>query len=276
MECTVHIDGQPLSFSLEGNFFWGKDEILHNPQETVIKNTSWKNVGYSILNLLTNDEYLQLVNSMERTIKNLFNEFSVAYKQDDFKLIDYHKYVDSNLHQKIISNTRFLTYSDLNIDLKNILGRISNQIGCEVCAENPLLDKEIVILRISRPKTLDINPAHRDGYLDIWKNTLNLWLPITGCNKNSSLPVIPESHLWNEKDILRTSSKGASIHGLAYRVPGIAKTNYGLKMIRPNPELGQVLVFTPFLIHGCAVNWNEDTTRFSLELRLFNKEMILK
>ena len=42
-------------------------------------------------------------------------------------------------------------------------------------------------------------------------------------------------------------------------------------MIRPNPNIGQVLAFTPFLIHGCAINWNDNITRFSLELRLFDK-----
>ena len=37
-------------------------------------------------------------------------------------------------------------------------------------------------------------------------------------------------------------------------------------MIRPNPKLGEALIFTPFLIHGAAVN-NSDLTRISLELR---------
>ena len=56
---------------------------------------------------------------------------------------------------------------------------------------NPKLRKEIIILRLNRPKSLDINPPHRDGYLKIWRNVINLWIPISGCGSLSSLPLIP-------------------------------------------------------------------------------------
>ncbi|RKE98110.1 hypothetical protein [Ichthyenterobacterium magnum] len=38
-------------------------------------------------------------------------------------------------------------------------------------------------------------------------------------------------------------------------------------MVRPNPKKGEASIFTPFLIHGAAVNKNKDITRVSLELR---------
>ena len=40
-----------------------------------------------------------------------------------------------------------------------------------------------------------------------------------------------------------------------------------MKMVRPNPKPGEALIFSPFLIHGAAINGNKDLTRISLELR---------
>ena len=42
-------------------------------------------------------------------------------------------------------------------------------------------------------------------------------------------------------------------------------------MIRPNPQNTEALIFTPFLIHGAAVNKNIDITRIALELRFDKK-----
>jgi ectoine hydroxylase-related dioxygenase (phytanoyl-CoA dioxygenase family) len=270
MECQVKIDGKPFNFQIEGDFFWGKNEVLYDADDNVIAATGWQEEGFNILTLLSAAEHKRLVDAMRNIIKHIFNDLSVVY-DEEFNLENYHKYVDENLHQEVIQKTRFLTYKDLDLNMENIAERVSGAINCKLGCENPLLDKEVVILRISRPNSLDINPPHRDGYLDIWRHTLNLWLPVVGCNGGSSLPIIPRSHKWNEKDVFRTNNKGASIGGLKYHVPGIAKTTFGLNMLRPNPKIGEVLIFTPFLIHGCAVNLNEDTTRFSLELRLFNK-----
>ena len=41
--------------------------------------------------------------------------------------------------------------------------------------------------------------------------------------------------------------------------------NNNLEMIRPNPQLGEIIIFTPFLVHGSAINAQTDKTRFSLE-----------
>ena len=80
--------------------------------------------------------------------------------------------------------------------------------------------------------------------------------------------MLPGSHLLPENEILRTESKGAKINGNTYYVPCILKTGAGdLKMIRPNPSEGEALLFSPFLIHGAAVNRSEHT-RVSMELRL--------
>jgi len=271
MRCFVTIDGKEFSFEVDGDFFWGKDEILYNPTNNAISNTSWEKDGFNIIELLNHEEQNNLNTAMTQVICNLLNEFDLEANPSQFNLERYHQYVTDDIHQKIIRKTRFLTFKDLNLDIHSITRRLTNILGTKISGSNPLLDNEIVILRVSRPHQLDINPPHRDGYLDVWEDTLNLWLPIIGCDKNSSLPVIPGSHYWNEKNIFRTSNKGASINKLNYHVPAILETKHGLNMIRPNPNYGQALIFTPFLIHGCATNFNEDITRFSLELRLFHQ-----
>jgi ectoine hydroxylase-related dioxygenase (phytanoyl-CoA dioxygenase family) len=40
---------------------------------------------------------------------------------------------------------------------------------------------------------------------------------------------------------------------------------------RPDPQAGEVLVFSPYLIHGGAMNFNSDVTRLSLEMRFWRK-----
>ena len=40
-------------------------------------------------------------------------------------------------------------------------------------------------------------------------------------------------------------------------------------MITPNPAFDEVLVFTPYALHGGGVNLNKDTTRVSLEMRFW-------
>jgi ectoine hydroxylase-related dioxygenase (phytanoyl-CoA dioxygenase family) len=40
-------------------------------------------------------------------------------------------------------------------------------------------------------------------------------------------------------------------------------------MIRPNPSENEVLVFSPYLVHGGGYNTNIDITRISLEMRFW-------
>jgi len=291
MKCEFTIDQEAYSYELEGDFFWGKDKVLFEEENSLIQYCDWRSQGYSILsfdysepvsvydsqpegtekkaveeNLLT-ALYVAVTAAMRRIIGELGIELPA-----DFVPEHYHRYISNDaLHQQVIRQTRWLTRKDIDIDWDRIEGLISAFLRTPVGFENPLLAEEIIILRISRPRSLDINPLHRDGYLDLWQHVINLWIPIAGCNARSSLPLLPGSHLWSEKHILRTASQGAAINGLTYHVPGIAKANRPLDLIRPRLQSGQALLFTPFLIHGSALNLNEDTTRFSLELRLCDK-----
>lgn len=269
MICKLLIDGQPFQFEVEGNFNYGANEVLYK-SHPILKECDWEEKGYKVIDLLNAQEYAsfekQALSIINRIIKNELDLERPRLKN----LTDYHKVVEHNEdHFKVISKTRFLKSSDFSIDLNQISSKVSQVIGREVGIYNPKLEEEIIILRISRPNTLDINPLHRDGYLEIWENTINVWIPIAGCNHKSTLPIIPGSHLWNEQHVLRTAPKGAKINGLTYHVPGIIGGPYAeLKSVRPNPGKGQALIFTPFIVHGSAINQNPDTTRMSLELRL--------
>ena len=268
MNFDFTIDGSSFTLDVEGQFFKGSDQLLFRKEGSIIENCSWLNEGYSIVPILNAIDFNSFKNSIRSILVSILAENDIQI-DDNFKLENYHHYVTSdNLHQAVIKKTRFLTFKDFNIDIESILSKISGSINKKLGKVNPKLPEEIIILRINRPSSLDINPFHRDGYLDIWEDVLNVWIPIAGCTSDSSLPLIPGSHFWNEKDIVRTEAKGASVNGLAYHVPAIISYKDGLHAIRPNPGYGEALIFTPFIIHGAALNRQQDVTRISLELRL--------
>jgi len=41
---------------------------------------------------------------------------------------------------------------------------------------------------------------------------------------------------------------------------------------RPNPGENEMLLFSPYLVHGGGYNFNTDMTRISLEMRFWRKE----
>jgi hypothetical protein len=267
MLCQLKIDGAPFEFDLQGDFFWGQDEVLFREGDNAIADTAWIGQGYTVIPLFEPGELEALSEGIRGVVSELLSK-SGGSAPADFALEDYHLYaLDDALHRSVVDKSRWLSFRDFHMDAAKVCERISRCLGRTAHTTNPKLNRDVVILRISRPGKLDINPPHRDGYLDIWKDTVNLWLPIAGCNEKTSLPIIPGSHYWNEKDVQRTQNGQAKIGGVPYSVPGIVDSKHGLNMIRPNPQPGQALVFTPFIVHGAAVNRSEKT-RMSFELRL--------
>ena len=194
---------------------------------------------------------------------------NLSFNEATFTLDKYHEVVtDNKTHNKIIDVTRNLENKDFDFNIDALAERFGDILGYELTSYVEELKKSHIQIRISRPNSLDINPPHRDGYLSYWEDIINVWVPILGCTDETSLPVCAGSHLIPEDKILRTQSKGAEINGNVYYVPCILETNDGpIKMIRPNPKQGEALIFTPYLIHGAAVNKSENTTRVALELR---------
>lgn len=272
--CNIYIDQELYSFDVEGDFNWGNDEVLYSKSNGTIKNTSWENEGFSVASFFSEKEFKLLYNSIEQALKKAL--LNIGFSENDlnyFTIEKYHEFVkDNDSHNKVISQTRELRNSDLAIDVDALAIKVENYLGIEMTNEISEFGRSHVQVRISRPNSLDINPPHRDSYLSFYRDIINLWIPVCGCNHQSSLPVVPESHKLTEKEILKTVPKGAKINGNIYNVPCLLTTKEGdFKMIRPNPSEGEVLIFTPYLIHGAAMNLNKDLTRISLELRFSKK-----
>jgi hypothetical protein len=269
MYCHFTLDGQPFDFEIEGELETPSDEVLFLNKDQHLRDLPWMDKGYTRVPLFDPGEFSRFQKSIFAILKKIGKElqFSLpAYSP----LENYHHQVNSDkLHQKVIEKTRFLTVEDFNIDIEELASRLSEKTGKKLSVHNPLLTEEIIILRINRPGSYDINPFHRDGYLDIWKNVLNVWIPIAGCGPLSNLSLIPGSHLWNEKDVVRTKSGGASINGQRYHVPAVVSSTHGLNAVRSDVQYGEALIFTPYIIHGAAFNRTDDTTRMSLELRFY-------
>ncbi|MEP1489701.1 MAG: phytanoyl-CoA dioxygenase family protein [Algibacter sp.] len=267
--CKIFIDKEPYRFKVKGDFFWGEDKLLFNISDNVISKMKWKKKGYDIINAFIENEFLRLKSSVKNNIIKAIELSKIDFDKSTFTLDKYHQVINTDQkHNKIIDVTRNLENTDFDFDIEALAKRIGSVLGYELTSWVEELQKSHIQIRISRPNSIDINPPHRDGYLSFWEDIINVWIPIEGCNENSSLPVFSGSHLINESEILRTKSKGAEINGNVYNVPCILETKDGdIKMVRPNPKEGEILVFTPFLIHGVGVNKNKDTTRVSIELR---------
>lgn len=266
--CKLTIDNKLFEFEVEGDFFWGRPELLYPLKNNILSNVPWERQGYACVDALNNFE----ISRLKQSVKDLVRQAILSNKIEidtNFELRDYHKYVTTDQeHGGVISITRSLQVSDFDFNIEDLADRFGKILGWPLTSWVEELNKSHVQIRISRPNSLDINPPHRDGYLSYWADIVNVWLPIEGCNNKSSLPVFPGSHLIYEDEILRTESKGAMINGNVYYVPCIIETKKGpITMIRPNPKEGQALLFSPYLIHGAAVNQNRDITRVSLELR---------
>lgn len=267
--CQLYIDGKQFQFNVEGDFFWGEEKLLYNDDDNIISKMEWKHDGYAVVSVFEIEEFKILKESIKKNIIKALHKQSIVFDEDNFTLENYHKIVTTNeQHNKVIDVTRNLENKDFDFNIDALAERLGVILGYELTTWVEELKKTHLQIRISRPNSLDINPPHRDGYLSYWEDIINVWVPIEGCNNKSSLPVFPGSHLITENNILRTESKGAKINGNIYYVPCVLETKNGpIKMLRPNPMQGEVLVFTPYLIHGAGVNLNNDITRVALELR---------
>jgi ectoine hydroxylase-related dioxygenase (phytanoyl-CoA dioxygenase family) len=59
------------------------------------------------------------------------------------------------------------------------------------------------------------------------------------------------------------------MEGNQYRVRMIKSWDGKNDLVRSKVKYGQVLIFTPHLVHGLATNEEQDKTRVALEFRLF-------
>ena len=124
-----------------------------------------------------------------------------------------------------------------------------------------------LLFRVVRPGKPDYNPYHKDTYLDYCHDLVNIFVPVAGCTKETSLRIVPSSHLWPEDRIKRTP-KGGDFNGKKFNVPCIVSYKGNQLPVIPNPdrEKGEFLIFTPYAIHGKSSNESAQT-RVSIEAR---------
>lgn len=259
----------------------GYKQIQFLEDDSPAKHAKWVEQGYEVIDFLSRDENTLVRNNITDTIKKYLIQLNIDVA--GFSLEKYHTYVTTDQHLALIEKIRAgskgtggIPFDELAISTDRLdteLSQICNvNVTCRKLfnvGDNKTYKVGHFFVRIVRPGTSkDNNPPHKDTHIDRLRNAVNLYYPIAGSNTNSSLPIIPGSHLWSEQEIVRTSGE-TLVNGSKYNVPAIVAASRGLNLVTPNPNYEQAMVFTPYAIHGGGINFNMETTRVSLEIRFW-------
>lgn len=259
-----------IELELIGNTTKGADEVILLKDENLIENTAWKDEGFSIEDFVSDTDFLCIKKGLKILITHKIIEAG-GQIDDAFELENYHLYVDDETHLKVAKLIQSgWNISHFPIEMNKVNQRISEIIGLSVSTKAKHVDMNNFFLRIVRPQNFqDNNPPHRDVWLDRLRDAVNIYAPICGSNSHSSLGLVPGSHLFKESEIERTVD-GAILNGTSYTVPCVISIKDEMpKLLRPNPEENQVMLFSPYLVHGGGYNFNKNTTRMSLEVRFW-------
>lgn len=264
------VNNKELSYDAEGDSIVGANISLLQNDIDLTKKTDWHAQGYSIDRFLDEVHYPHFQDNVKSLLIRLWQNVGLRVSSE-FQLDQYHRIIpDNNYHLSALEKTKLLPVSDFPIDLKILEERISEICSEKLEVKNPFDNQSVFHFRIIRPNTTDNNPLHRDTWLEDYKDCINLYIPIAGSNEQSSLIIVPGSHHWPESATERTKS-GAFINGVKYNVPAVTFIQRDFETVRPNPQKNEVLIFSPYLIHGGAMNLNDDSTRISIEIRLWKK-----
>lgn len=266
------IENKVFDFQYNGETLVGDDKVLMEDDVNLLKNTAWDQEGFVIQDFLSDENVEKVKYGFTELIKTFIIE--EGGKMDNkFCLEKYHTYVDDELHLKIARKIKGgfpVQKFPINFEIINM--RMSEILGQKVSTKAEVDDENLndFYIRIVRPNSLkDNNPPHRDVWLDRLRNAINIYYPICGSTIDSALPILPSSHYIKESNLERTAD-GAFLNDTKYTVPCVvAVNNETVKMIRPTPEKNQVLIFSPYLVHGGGYNLNLDETRISLEVRFW-------
>lgn len=290
MKVSYQVENEILEFELNGKTFRGPEEVLLYKDINLLQNTPWNESGYTVVDFTSETNYNRIKKGITDKIARLVQEYSSAYNEN-FSLEKYHEYVNDETHLKIARNIHTGWHvSKFPIDFNSVEERMSKILGQKVSAKaehfnvvnNTVIDSpdkkalgnETVFynfnIRIARPgKFKDNNPPHRDVWLDRLRNAVNIYMPLSGSNEKSSLPLIPGSHLLKESAIERTDN-GAHLGETQYTVPCVISINGKMpQLIRPKVLENEIMIFSPYLVHGGGYNLNKDKTRVSLEIRFW-------
>ena len=288
MVIKYQIGDQLFTLELYGEVSTGGEEILILSDRNLLDGTSWNEKGYTIQSFLSNGHFDIIKRGITKKVGELIKRVG-GLIDSRFSLDQYHRYVNDQQHLQLTGLIQYgLNVAEFPIDFPIVEGRISEILGKRVTAEAKHLNPSdfdtglstlkpnkmhVFNLRIVRPqKMADNNPPHKDVWIDRLRNAVNIYAPLSGSTRESALPVIPGSHLFKESEIERTVG-GALVNGVKYSVPCVTAVKGALPVLqRPNPAENEVMVFSPYLIHGGAYNLEKDITRTSLEIRFWGSD----
>ena len=277
MNVKYNIENEVVQLQLDGKTFVGKPENLLMQDVNLLSDLEWENTGFTVEKFLSESDMEIIREGMKQKVKQMINEVG-GNTDENFSLDKYHEYVNDEVHLKITK--LFATGWHINefpIAFEKVNERISSIIKKTVTAEAKHVNMYNFFLRIVRPHCFqDNNPPHRDVWLDRLRNAINIYVPICGSDINSSLPLIAGSHKALESELERTAD-GALLDGTRYTVPCvISYKGEAPKMIRPDVAADEVMVFSPYLVHGGGYNFNPEATRMSLEVRFWDQSKSMK
>lgn len=170
-------------------------------------------------------------------------------------------------HHAFIKATTRRIPSDWSSD--PYLVRLVEEAGRQV-GKRLRIFKENLEYRVVRPGQSDNNPWHRDHWFSYFVPLVNVYLPLSGSYCDSSLQIVPFSHLWDDEECTPTFKAGESKTekgGVRYSVPELKSCAYEIKGHRMDIVPGDFALFSPRMIHGEGSNSSLET-RFSMEFRL--------
>jgi len=269
---TLDYGGELVAFEVEGQTVRGDNQVMLDADDNLVAGRSWEADGFVVAPFVSSDAYLELVGGIRERLMARVRSTGLSVP-DDFALDRYHDVVTSDEAHRAVSEQGPWCHpvADLAIPVAMISGRVSEILGVRVSTTPPHREfPEHFCYRVVRPRSRDNNPPHRDVWLDRLRHAVNIYVPLAGSSSRSSLPLVRGSHRWPESAIERTA-EGARVNGLTYTVPAVVGASYPLTLERPDPGPNQVLVFSPYLIHGGAYNQQPDRTRVSLEMRFWRQ-----
>jgi ectoine hydroxylase-related dioxygenase (phytanoyl-CoA dioxygenase family) len=261
--------GRTLRYQVSNRIVRGDDVVLLDNARDLTHGLTWSDSGYTIETLFTDEsKFSAFIVACRELLYHCWRKAGIEIP-DGFSPEHYHQLAnDQATHRRAIEETRLLSLNEFPVPVEQVTDRVSAILGRKVVGLNPYEEQRAFHFRVVRPRSGDNNPLHRDVWLEDYSNCINLYIPIAGSNANSSLILLAGSHRWPESRIFRTVD-GAIINGVKFNVPAVDSIEGEFEAVRPDPRMNQFLLFSPYLIHGGAVNFNEDVTRISIELRLW-------
>jgi hypothetical protein len=264
------VNGVTLNYESKGRRSWGDDVVLLDHAIDFTMGTAWAHPGYTIEKLFNDVAGARFYRQAELLILERWRSAGLMV-DDNFPLDQYHTLAeDITIHLASIEKTKLLSTKEFPVEIAQLEDRVSECVGSPLVVRNPYDGQSVFHFRVIRPGHQDNNPLHRDVWLEDYDDCINLYIPIAGSNKHSSLMLIPGSHRWPESRVERTEA-GAEIGGAKFNVPAVTAIAGSYEVVRPNPGRNEMLVFSPYLVHGGAVNLNASSTRVSIEIRLWRK-----